>query len=265
MTGAALLCRDDTLLPELAPKPPESQLQIYDEDIQIRWLGHIGRTHRGIYNILRGVDAIRGFCISSTVIIQVRVKLNGLPLHQVTPKAFPLRYEKHDSHKKKYVFNIWHDFSNFREGLHEIRLEFLDENGGLRFHSQKAAVLPPLRETDYPTSDRLVTVSSTDSRPLDEQVNSRPSIIRRATRKRFETRPRSVLIQRVDQLGDMVISIPALTRMRQLLPDSRLVGLCSFANVELAKTIGVFDDLIAIDFPDDEWERRRIISLEKQY
>jgi len=63
----------------------------------------------------------------------------------------------------------------------------------------------------------------------------------------------------------MVISIPALTRLRQLLPDSRLVGLCSFANVELAKTIGVFDDLIAIDFPDDEWERRRVISLEKQY
>jgi ADP-heptose:LPS heptosyltransferase len=108
-------------------------------------------------------------------------------------------------------------------------------------------------------------VSPKDNRPLEEQINSQPSVIRLAKRTLFATPPRNVLIQRVDQLGDMVISVPAMRRLRQLLPEARLVGLVSFANAELARSLALFDEVIAIDFPDDEWERRRIMPLDKQY
>jgi ADP-heptose:LPS heptosyltransferase len=69
----------------------------------------------------------------------------------------------------------------------------------------------------------------------------------------------------VDQLGDMVLSVPALRRLRELLPEARLVGLLSLANAELAKTLNLFDEIVAVDFPDDEWERRRVMPLDKQY
>src|SRR5262249_12092854 len=68
-----------------------------------------------------------------------------------------------------------------------------------------------------------------------------------------------------DQLGDMIVSIPALRRLRKLLPRARLVGLLSPANAELAETLNLFDEVIPIDFPEDEWERRRVMTLEQQH
>ena len=62
----------------------------------------------------------------------------------------------------------------------------------------------------------------------------------------------------------MVASIPAIRRIREFLPRARLVGLLGFANAELARTLNLFDEVIAIDFPDDEWERRRVMPLDKQ-
>lgn len=253
------------LIPELAPRPPESMLHPHDEEIAVRWLGHVGRTPWGPRSILQGVDAIRGFCVSATPIVELRASINGLRFYSGTLEGFPLKHEKFDANKKKYVFNVWHDFSDFREGLYNIELQFLDADGGLRVYSQEAFISAPPSEDEYPGSDRMVSVSAADNRPLEDRVNSRPSVIRPARRALFAAPPRNVLILRVDQLGDMVISVPALRRLRELLPEARLVGLLSHANAELANTLGLFDEVVAIDFPDDEWERRRVMPLEQQY
>ena len=256
----------DWLLPELAPVPPQSMLRAHVEEISIRWLGRRERTHwGGVRSTLRGVDAIRGFCVSSVRIAELRAMLNGLRFYTAPLQGFPLKYEKDDPNKMKYVFNIWYDFSNFSYGIYELELQFVDENAGVRAHKEPVIIGPPLSEDDYPNSDRLVSLSASDLRSVEEQINSRPSMIRRADLTRFPTSPRNVLVQRVDQLGDMVISVPAIYRLRELLPESRLVGLVSTANAELARTLDVFDEVIAIEFPDDEWERRRIMPLEQQH
>ncbi len=43
------------------------------------------------------------------------------------------------------------------------------------------------------------------------------------------------------------------------------MGLVGLANAELANTLDLFDEVVAIDFRDDEWERRRVLPLEKQH
>jgi ADP-heptose:LPS heptosyltransferase len=253
------------LVPEIAPQSHASQLHGHNEEVTIRWLGRRERTHWGIRSTVRGVDAIRGFCISATPIVELRASLNGLRFYSGTLQEYPLKYEKYDKNKKKYVFNIWYDYSNFSDGLYDLHLQLLDENGGLRVHTEQIAVAPPLSEDDYPDSDRLVSVSATDNRPLEEQVNSRPSMIRLARRTRFRTAPKNVLIVRVDQLGDIIVCIPAIRRLRELLPEARFVGLLSPANGDLAKTLNLFDEIIVIDFREDEWERRRVLPLEQQH
>jgi ADP-heptose:LPS heptosyltransferase len=255
---------DKGLLPEVAPRPPESVLHPHNEEIQVRAIGRWERTRWGMRDTLRGVDAIRGFCISAVPIVELRATLNGLRFCTTPLKAYPLKRESHDPGKSKYVFNIWYDFSNFVDGLYDLELQFIDKNTGGRIHRQQIVVAPPLSEDQYPNSDRLVSVSATDTRLLEEHINSRPSIVRPARRARFPTPPRNVLILRVDQLGDMVISMPALRRLRELLPEARLVGLLSLANADLAHTLGLFDEILTIDFTDDEWERRRVMSLDKQ-
>jgi ADP-heptose:LPS heptosyltransferase len=253
------------LVPEIAPQSHESHLHGHNEEITIRWLGRRERTHWGIRSTVRGVDAIRGFCISATPIVELRASLNGLRFYSGTLQGYPLKYEKYDKHKKKYVFNIWYDYSNFVDGVHNLHLQFIDEDGGPHVHAEQILVAPPLSEDDYPDSDRLVSISATDNRPLEQQINSRPSMIRPARRTRFQTPPRNVLIVRVDQLGDIIVCIPAIRRLRELLPEARLVGLLSINNADLAKTLSLFDEIIAIDFREDEWERRRVMPLEQQH
>jgi ADP-heptose:LPS heptosyltransferase len=252
------------LIPELAPCEPKDLLYPHREEIQIRALGRREHTRWGMRRTLRGVDAMRGFCISAVPIVELRVILSGLCFCVTRVEGFELSRERDDPRKKKYVFNIWYDFSNFVEGLYDLEFQFVDYKRRLRAHREEVVIAPPLSEDEYPDSDRLVSASASDARELEEQINSRPSMIRPAERTRFPRPPRNVLILRVDQLGDMVISIPALRRLKELLPEARLVGLLSFANAELARTLNLFDEVIAIEFPDDEWERRRVMPLDKQ-
>lgn len=251
------------LIPEIAP-PARRSLNAHSEEIRMLALGRRERTRWGMRNTLRGTDAMRGFCISAVPVVQLRVILNGLCFCITSVEGFELKRESTDPKKKRYIFNIWYDFSNFLEGLCSIEFQFIDQKMGVRAHHEEVVIAPALSEHEYPNSDRLVSVRGTDARQVEERINSRPSMIRLARRTRFPTQPRNVLIVRVDQLGDMVISIPALRRLRELLPDARLVGLLSLANVDLARTLNLFDEIIAIDFPDDKWERQRVMPLARQ-
>jgi ADP-heptose:LPS heptosyltransferase/tetratricopeptide (TPR) repeat protein len=254
------------LSPELASRAPESQLHSHAEQIEIRQLGRRQRTDWGMHITLRGVEAIRGFCVSASPVTDLRVSLNGLAFHREGPlNGYPLKYESHDRNKRKYVFNIWYDFSHFANGLYDIELQFAHANGSLRTYRDLVVVDEPLHAEEYPNSDQLVAVSPNDDRPLEKQINTQPSMIREASRAVLSTPPQNVLVVRADQLGDMVTSIPAIRRLRELLPSAHLVGLVSVTNAELAESLDLFDEIIAIQFTDDEWERRRVLPLDKQY
>jgi ADP-heptose:LPS heptosyltransferase len=254
---------DNGLVPELSPLPPEGKFCYYKEGIVVRSLGRRERTRWGIRNTIRGVTAIRGFCISPTSAMELHATLDGHQFYSGALLRFPLK-EKYDRNQSKYVFNIWHDFSQFAEGLYNLKLQFYNENGSLGIYAEQIAICTPHPEDQYPSSDGLVSVSAANHQSLEEEINSRPSMVRPAKRTQFATPPRTVLIQRVDQLGDMVVSVRAVRRLKELLPRARLVGLLSPANAELANTLNLFDEVILVDFPDDEWERRRVMTLEQQ-
>jgi ADP-heptose:LPS heptosyltransferase len=253
------------LVPEISPLPPESQLQYYAEEVTVRSLGRRERTRWGMHNTLRGVDAIRGFCISATPIVELRGTLNGVRFYSGTvQEGLPLKYEIYNKNKRKYVFNVWHDFSRLTEGLYNLQLEFVDENGELRVRREEIVVGTPLPEADFPDSDSIISLRETDCRSVDDQINSRPSVVRSPKSALFAEPPRNVLILRTDQLGDMVASIPAMRRLRELLPTAHFVGLLTSSNSDLAATLNLFDEIIVVDFPDDKVERRRIMPLSAQ-
>src|SRR5262249_593653 len=251
---------------ELATRGPGGYLQPHSDQITISPLGRRQRTDWGLYTTLRGVEAIRGFCISASPVTDLCVSLNGLAIHKEGPlNGHPLKYESHNLNKRKYPFNVRYHFSQFTNGRFDIELQFTYLNGSFRTYHDLVVVDEPLSVEKYPKSDRLVAASLNDDRPLEEQVNTQPSMIREARRTLFSTPPKNVLIVRADQLGDMATSILAIRRLREFLPSARLVGLLSAANAELAESLRLFDEIIVIQFPEDEWERRRIFPLDKQY
>jgi len=193
------------------------------------------------------------------------VTLNGLPIHRGSVRGgYPLDYEKSNPNLHKYVFNIWHDVSRFSPGCYDVELSFLDADGGTRRHRERVQIAAPLTEDAYPACDGVVTLSPDDPRSVDEQVDARPSVVRAPPRGLRDEVIRKILVLRTDQLGDMVASIPAMLRLRELFPDARIVGLLTAGNVEFAQSLGVFDDIVLADFPDDMRERRRVMTLEAQ-
>src|ERR1700730_5201955 len=253
----------DRLVPELAPRKPHELRRIFVDSIHIRRLGaRRERSSWGVLPTLRGVQAIRGFCVSSVPIVDFQITLDGHIVYKGPLEGHAI--EGGPQGQRKYVFNVCHDFSGFKIRRYAAELRFVDKNNKVHFRREQVVIAAPLTATQFPDSDALVSLSDTDSRSVDEQINSRPSVVRPAKRKPFQEPIRNVLVQRTDQLGDMVSSIPAMRRLRVLLPNAHIVGLLTSANAEFARTLALFDEIIVVDFPDDNVERRRIMPLDNQ-
>lgn len=253
------------LVPKLVPRSPEELLQDHHEHLDVRRLGRDEAGFWGVRRTLRGVEAIRGHCISETPVVELQLLLNGLVVHRAPVRGgYILKFERDHDRIRKYVFNSWFDFSGFEHGLHAIEVRLRDIEDGTRSFHDHVVIAAPVPESEYPDSDTLVNIDPADPRSIEEQIRSRPSMIRPAKRSLLPGGVRNVMVMRTDQLGDMVASIPALRRLRELLPDAKIVGLLTGANAELAQTLGLFDEVITIDFPDDPLERRRLMPLAAQ-
>ena len=253
----------DRLVPELFPKPQHKIRRTFVDSIHLRRLGaRRERTRWGTMMTLRGIEAIRGFCISAEPIVEMTITFDGWVAHRGPVPGLP--FDGAAAGQLKYVFNVWLDFTDVTPGPYKAEVRFTDAGGGVRTHTEYVVVAPALREEDFPGADALVNLAPDGSGAIEAQIDARPSMVRDARRNLFAEAPRSVLVMRTDQLGDMVTSVPAIRRLRELLPQARLVGLVTSGNAEFTATLGLFDEIIVADFPDDRQERRRIMDPQTQ-
>ena len=251
------------LVPELVPRGADAGRRSFLDCVHIRRLGaRQERSPWGMMSTLRGVEAVRGYCISSVPIDTLELLLDGACIDTSPVQAVPLG----DTAlvRRKYVFNVWIDVSAASLGLHMITLRFTASGREIRRHAEHVVIGPPYSEATLPGCDGVVELSADDPRPPEAQIRARPSVVRPARRTLLAEPPRNVLVLRTDQLGDLVTSIPALQRLRDIVPGAHLVGLLTSANAELAETLRLFDEIIVVTFPDDELERRRIMPLDVQ-
>ncbi len=261
-----LLASLEGLAPELAPSHPRDLTRHHQESIVVQRFGRNERTRWGMRNTLRGVEAVRGHCVSKVPIVEVQLLIDGLIIHRETAvQGVQIKDEREHTRLRKYNFNIWFDFTAFERGRFDIELRMVDARKETRSHHEFVVIAEPLSPEQYPTSDGIVAVAAGDPRPVDVQVNAQPSMIRPAQRSVFLQPPRNILVLRLDQLGDMVASVPALRRLRQIFPDARLTGLIAPANAGLAASLKLFDEILLADFPDDPLERRRVMPLAQQH
>ncbi len=255
----------DRLVPKLIPARPNDLLHEHAETIDVRRLGRMESGFWGIRRTLRGVQAVRGFGIAKVPIVEIEILLNGTRIHRGPPEgAYDLQFERDRDRVKKYPFNFWIDFTPFSHGLHACEVRLIDAAADTRSFHDHVVIAAPLKEEDYPRSDGIVEIDPADPRSVDQQIRERPSMIRDARRVTFPAGVRNILAMRTDQLGDLVASIPALRRLRELCPDARVVGLLTTANADLARTLGLFDEVLIADFPDDPVQRRRVMTLGAQ-
>jgi ADP-heptose:LPS heptosyltransferase len=253
------------MAPEQLPRPFRQMVRRSEPSLNIIQFGVAMNTFWGRRRVARGVEAIRGFCISTEPLTEVTALVNGLPVHRGPVKGpYELEYEPDRERIHKYVFNIWTDFSNFAPGLYTLELRFLDFHMNVRTLHEDFVVEAPLREEDHPASDALVNLVPGDSRPIEEQINSRPSAIHEAARRNMLPEIRNILVMRADQLGDLVASIPGIVRLRELFPAARVVGVFTPGNIDLARSLNLFDEAISINFRESMELRTRTLSWDEQ-
>ncbi len=254
----------EALIPELAPDPRGRAPGRPHDGLHLRRVGaRRERSRWGELAALGGVEAIRGFLVSTSPAVELEIRLGGRSLARTVPAGFPL--EAPDEGRRKYVFNAWIDVSGFAPGRYELDVALTDLEQRRHVHREHVLVVEPRAEAAHPHSDAVVDPpGAPGGPPLETDVNSRPSRVRPARRTPLEGPLREVLVLRVDQLGDMVCSIPAVRRLRQVVGGARVTGLVSPANAELARSLGLFDEVIVADFPTDPVERRRVMPLEAQ-
>ena len=249
--------------PELAPSPPPQRCWSPDDGLHFRRLG--GRKERSLWGelpALAGIDAVRGFYVSDRPMQDVSVRLGGRLLAQSAPMIHPVVGEDRGRHKS--VFNLWIDPSTFAPGRYELELRVSDGEAVTHVHREHVLVRANVSEREAATSDTVADPPAAPTPSLEAAINGRPSQVRPARRALVDPLPQRVLVLRTDQLGDLVSSVPALLRLRELLPDAEITGLLTPANAALARSLKVFDDLILIDFRTDPFERRRVMPLDRQ-
>ncbi len=236
-----------TLVPELLPHDVADGPGVMREGFFVRRLGASRIRRRGGFRrSLRGIEAIQGFVVSAAPLEVLTILVEGKPIRQerLQPTV------QLDEGQTKYVFNIWHDFSDVPFGPAQVQLRASRNGAADLIHSSFVEFAQPVTESDYPQSDAVVGPLSQDEGTLDDRVNSRPSMVRAARRTLLNDAPQSILVLRADQLGDLVCSIPALERLRALFPQARIVALVTPANADLARTLDMLSDVIVIDFPE---------------
>lgn len=64
----------------------------------------------------------------------------------------------------------------------------------------------------------------------------------------FKVQNKRILVSKLDHMGDLVLAIPAIMKLRARYPDAHIEALVGSWNVEAASTLGVFDQIHIFDF-----------------
>lgn len=253
----------DWVVPELLPRGDDAPPAVDRNILRLfRLGGRRAHSRWGDLKVMRGIEAIRGYRLAPGPLSEIRLLIDDKLVHSEPLQAYPVAGGSEP--QTKYVFNIWHDFSSVAPGRHVIELAFHDASGRrVRRHRETILVAPPLDEDTRPDSDALVALPA-EASSIEDAINARPSMVRTTERRLLPDPVRTILVQRVDQLGDLVCSVPAIRRLRALFPDARLIGLMTSANAVLAEQLALFDEVVAIDFSESPSERRRVLPLEAQ-
>jgi ADP-heptose:LPS heptosyltransferase len=272
-------------LPEVTARMLPNRTRI-DTTEPRRWLGPLGRErHRSVRArgndyasillnqvgamsierdgasepLLTGVVAIRARIVAPAAIDAVEFYLGEggaarriatAPAQPVDTKAVRLRL---------HVVNAWIDCRDLPPGRHwlAIRAGSAVPPAGLFVNIASSDGL----DRDLSSSDAfLPSVSAADGEP-DRAIISAPAMARSAARTLFDRPIRSIVALRVDQLGDVSASLPAIVRLRALFPDAQLTVIVQSPVRAIVEASGLADHVLTLDLSYDHASETRHLSV----
>lgn len=252
--GQPLDSGTDALTDELASGTSQSDFGPERlEILQIGWQ----RTKVGTQDCPRlvGVIAIRARCIAFGKIQMVHLRLGGKAIATLQP---PVSGVDSGGRKMTYV-NTWFDTATWVQGA--AKLEIAAEMADGTWHTKRETVfVDQLKPGESYTSSDSFILDPPPGETAEARVLSLPVIAHPSRRSLIAGTIRSVLVMRLDQLGDVAASLDGMRRLRAHLPEARFEALVTPANAYLVSSSGLFDEVVAVDFTYDHATRRRKLS-----
>ncbi len=255
------------LAPEIALewRPPTGRPGAGGEHIEVLELGRGRRWDFGQWRRqIRRIDFVRVRVASANPLAKLRVRIDGRTMGQTEGVRLRSGYEL--SPLSHMMFNCWFDLSGVDAGRHEIQLYFEEWDGGYRtwedtiwFDAQ------PASPEAAAASAAIVDLEDAPSAAsLEARIASLPSLALPAKRQTFHGAFKKILVVRADQLGDTVMSVPAMLALRRHFPEASLYGLFSPAQAELMTSLGLFAQSLFVNLTYDPKSRTRSLSLAEQ-
>lgn len=249
--------------PALVPRSSKSLTVRHKPSANITKLGRHRRTAYGDGATVSGIDVIRGFFISETPILEVEIYLDSQLIHVGPPQVSALWNERSNRDIKKYAFNAWLDFTDEVRGRRELVVRYKPLDGkaveGRTWIRSTAIVADPVPQEHCKNSDAEISnLPSAPGLTLEQRINALPTSAHKVFPKSNPIVADRILVLRIDQLGDLSVSVPALRRLREIVPNAHITALLGPGNADLGRTLNLIDDVIVYEIPDDPQQRRRV-------
>jgi ADP-heptose:LPS heptosyltransferase len=261
----------DSLAPDLvaalgAPSAGRPSLQrrlwsrIRRQKYHIVGLG-AGRVQRpqGQLPVLRRIDFVR--VISAGPATRLRVCIDdvtvgeaeGVEVDAANTAADPIGW----------IFNCWMDLSGVTRGPHQLQLHF-ERRGGRTVSGKETVFVDPSAGRESSSCSSVNLPRSLDGGSIDDQIRSLPSAVFEAKRSPFSGPLKSILVIRADQLGDICQSLNGMGMLRAAFPGARLEALIAPGNLDLVRSVGIFDDIHTVELTHDPVAQRRYCAVAEQ-
>jgi ADP-heptose:LPS heptosyltransferase len=191
----------------------------------------------------------------------VRIVNNGNILSEIKLNHAP----ENQSFNKVTYLNLW---------VNLIDSTFTGDK--LRIECQYFGIYIPVKTIHFIVNEDLSRISESESfvdptllrsptatqKILEDDILNFPSVTYSTLTKDISTQIKRILLLRLDQLGDFVLTLPAVHELKIKNPDVEITILVSPANTDLAKSCGLFDHVFAIPFSFIEKTNIRELSQE---
>lgn len=234
------------------------------------FIGIHQRTRWGAGPVVRGIESFRGYINSIIPYHQIEIYIDGILVHQGGLTVGSIYNERSDARIKKYAFNAWIDFTKLSTGWHEVIFRASGLGGsveeGVNWKKERFIVAEALPDDFFvEATARLPKLNADSNISIVEQVRKLPSVIAEATPNSYPGPIRNVAVLRLDGLGDVAVSVPFFLHLRALLPNANIVAIASNDNADGCRALGLFDEVISVDFPESPYKQGRFLDEDQQF
>lgn len=234
-------------------------------DHGVRWEPHVEfiqvgalRLERGgdMEPLLTGVVAVRGRIVSARRLVWVDLRLG----HNVVASAEQTLVKQHAPDRWLYIVNIWLDCDRLKPCRETLTLTAADTEGHVLSSGRTVNVTRTPPAFDAGDSDAFVPSPAFAYDDLTAEICARPAVVRPAARSVFPGAIKRILVMRVDQLGDVSATLPAMQRLREVFPDAELTALVPPGLAGIVEASGLFAGIETLSVTYDHVSEKRYLD-----